>query len=311
MTDITHLPLELLQTFVKIVESEGDASAAAEALEISQPSISKRLSALRRLVGGDEDRSWLMLKGKRWLLTRDGERVIGTVADLVRHYEQVERFVATEEKGLSTVTIACGQTAASGFVRIAIEKLLKSHPDCRVRLSTLRGRDRITGVAGGQFDMAIVTDSEAVIRDVAGIDLYIEPLSTDHFVIVGNPSPKSEWSKAWEALPDRRPIKANELTNFPFILPEPDSTRRQTVRCMVRSSQQTNSKRHSGSRRLALPPPIRSHWPWRRLHHRASRREHPNQTTPDHPPPRRTRLPPRPNPPHCPQITRTRRTQLW
>lgn len=237
---IQHVPLELMQTFVKIVEYEGDATTAAQELGISQPSISRRLAALREIVGDSEDRPWLILKGKRWLLTPGGERVRGVIADLVRKYEQVEHFIAESQSARPTVSIACGQTAAAGFVRLAIEQLAEKNPNVRIRLSTPRGKSRIEGVAGGQFDIAIVTDDEATIRDVAGIDLHIEPLHADRFVVAANPSPKSPWAKAWEALPVRRPLTAKDLGDLPMILPEPDaSRRRQFDRWFKRTSAKT------------------------------------------------------------------------
>jgi len=226
MTEPFHLPLELMQTFVKIVEHEGDATAAAQELEISQPTISRRLSALREIVGDTEDRPWLILKGKRWLLTPNGERVRGVISDLVRRYEQVEQFVGETQNARPVVSIACGQTAASGFVKEAVERLLEGNSGVRVRLSTPRGKARIEGVAGGQFDLAIVTDDEATIRDVAGIDLHIEPLRTDRFVVAANPTAKSPWGKAWNSLPVRRPLTAKDLIDLPLILPESDAGRR-------------------------------------------------------------------------------------
>lgn len=216
-----------MQTFVKIVEFDGDASAAAQALQISQPTISKRLAALKRIVGTEEGRPWLILKGKRWLLTSAGERVRGVVAELVRQYEKVERFIEEGQRARTTLAIACGQTAASGYVRMAVEQLLAESPELTVRIATPRGRSRIEGVAGGQFDLAIVTDSETTIRDIAGIDLFVEPLQRDRFIVVGNPPPKAAWSKTWHSLPVRRPVTANEIADFPFILPEPDASRRQ------------------------------------------------------------------------------------
>lgn len=227
MSSIQHVPLELMQTFVKIVEFGGDATSAAQALGISQPSISRRLSALREIIGDAEDRPWLILKGKRWLLTPAGERVKGVVADLVRRYEQVEQFIAEAKCAKPTVSLACGQTAASGFVRLAIEQLMEKNPNVRVRQSTTRSKARIEGVAGGQFDLAIVTEDEATIREMAGIDLHIEALQADRFVVAANPSAKSNWAKIWDALPVRRPLTAKDLGELPLILPEPDAHRRQ------------------------------------------------------------------------------------
>ncbi len=227
MTASEHIPLELLQTFVRVVELGGDASAAAQSLEISQPSISKRMSALRRIVGDGGGRPWLILKGKRWLLTEEGERVCGVVTDLVRRYEQVDSFIADKQTVKQTVSIACGQMAACGFVANAITKAMIANPNVCVRVSTPRGRSRIEGVAGGQFDFAIVTDTEATIREAAGIELYIESLQLDRFAVAANPSAKAAWAKAWNGLPVRRPLKASDLVDLPLILPEADAGRRQ------------------------------------------------------------------------------------
>lgn len=221
-----HLPLELLETFVAIADMDGDATAAADQMDLSQPTISKRLAALRRATTDPDDKPWLLLKGKRWLVTPEGQRVRGVVSDLLQRYRQMERFVTGDGAGRLVVSIACGQQAASGFLLRAIEGFLGEQPECRVRLSTPRGKARIEGVAGGQFDLAIVTDSPATIRQIARVDLYIQTLFDDRLVLAANPSVKSCWGKQWRALPTSRPVEANEIVGLPLILPEPDATRR-------------------------------------------------------------------------------------
>ena len=225
MKKIEHLPLDLLHTFAWIAKLDGDAAAAAEQLGISQPSISKRLTALRRVTSDPDREPWLILKGRRWRLTSEGQRVRGIVADLVKRYEQMEAFVAGNLQGKPVVSLACGQQAAGGFVRIAIEQYLKAQPECQVRLSTPRGKARIEGVAGGQFDLAIVTDSPATIQKHARREMYVEDLFEDRFVLAANPHKKSSWHSVWHSLPER-PVRAKELLELPFILPEADASRR-------------------------------------------------------------------------------------
>jgi len=217
----------LLETFVVLAENEGDATRAAEELRINQPSVSKRLSALRRQTSERTSQSWLIRKGKRWQLTAEGQRVRVVVTDMIRRYEQLERFVSSGAEGKAIASIACGQQAASGFVRAAVERLLQEHPECRVRLSTPRGRTRIEGVAGGQFDLAIVTDTPTTIRKVARREMYVESLFDDHFVLAANPPAKSDWRRRWQELPEERPVAASQLLELPFILPEPDASRRE------------------------------------------------------------------------------------
>ena len=223
----SRLPIELLETFVRIVENDGDATAAAHQLGISQPSISRRLSSLRKIVASDDDRPWLFLKGKRWQLTPAGRRVQGPVSDLVRKYQQVEQFVATNRTRVPWISVACGQTAAVGIVQEAVKRFAEEFPGVQVRVSVSRAQARIAGIAGGEFDLALVADNEATIRDVAGVELFVESIVRDRFMVAANPGPKAAWRKAWESLPVRRPLTAAEIVKLPLILPERDAERRQ------------------------------------------------------------------------------------
>jgi Bacterial regulatory helix-turn-helix protein, lysR family len=119
----SRLSLELLETFVALVEHDGDATHTAEQLGINQPSVSKRLAALRRLTAERIGQPWLMRKGKRWRLTPEGQRVRIVVADMVRRYQELERFVSSGAEGGPLVSIACGHT--SGYQRLADERALK------------------------------------------------------------------------------------------------------------------------------------------------------------------------------------------
>jgi LysR family positive regulator for ilvC len=223
----SRLSLELLETFVTLAEQEGDATRAAVQLGVNQPSVSKRLAALRRFTSERTGRPWLVRQGKRWQLTAEGQRVRVMVTDMVRRYEQMDRFVVSGAEGRPIVACACGQQAASGFVRGAVEQFLHENPKCRVRLSTARGQVRIEGVAAGQLDFALVTDTPATIRKIARREMYIEDLLQDHFVLAANPSGKATWARRWRDLPVNKPVAALELLDLPLILPEPDASRRQ------------------------------------------------------------------------------------
>ena len=224
--DPLRLPLDLLETFVCLLSHDGQASLAAEELGISQPTTSKRLTALRlatEKLGGEP---WLELAGKRWHLTSEGERVCGVVTSLVSQYRQAESFIARKQTKRPQVRIACGQLAVHGFLRSASAKFLDASPNAQLRISTPRGRSRIEGVAGGQFDMAIVTDPPERIREIAGTDLHLTKLFEDQLVIVAAPKTDSDWGHRWNRLPKRRPIRPNELDGLPLILTEPDASQR-------------------------------------------------------------------------------------
>lgn len=228
MSPPNHLPLELLETFVAIADHDGDAAAAGRQLEISQPTVSKRLAALRRLTADGSRPPWLLLKGKRWLLTSEGERMRGVAADLIRQYRRVEAFAAGGSlPSRPEVSLACGQQAAAGFVKGAVERFLREQPESRIRLSTARAKARIEGVAAGRFDLAVVAEAPAIIRRTARTELFVETLFEDRLVLAANPRPKATWARQWGELPTDRPVAARDLVGLPFILPEPDATRRQ------------------------------------------------------------------------------------
>jgi DNA-binding transcriptional LysR family regulator len=220
------VPLDLLETFIAVVQCDGDATRAATALDINQPSMSKRLATLRRLTAERTGNPWLLRQGKRWRVTDEGQRVKPVVSELVARYAQLERFVASGSEGADSVALACGQQAASSFVREAIVRFHGERPTDRVRLLTPRGRARIEGVAAGQFDLACVTDPPAVIRQLARSELFIEPLMEDRFFLAACPPAGSAWGKRWKKLSEDRAVAASELVDLPFVLPEPDAARR-------------------------------------------------------------------------------------
>src|SRR5262245_8676204 len=190
---------ELLQTFVAVVGHDGDAVAAADELGINQPSMSKRLAQLQH-AGRVLRRPWVERRGKTWVLTDEGRRVLPSVEELVHRYDQLRRFAdSAVAPGLS---VACGQEAAGGVGLAAVRRVRASHPDYPVRVSSPRGQARVEGVAGGLFELALVTHSANQIREIARRDLHVEDLYTDPLVLVAAPS--APFAEAFGKLPETR-----------------------------------------------------------------------------------------------------------
>jgi DNA-binding transcriptional LysR family regulator len=217
----SRLSFELLETFVTLIEREGDASKAASSLEINQPSMSKRLAQLQN-AGASIRSPWLERRGRRWELTEEGRRVLPAVQAVVHRYRALGDFAGGESLSGSEVTFACGQQAVTTFVLDALLRFRRERPDVRFRISTMRGKARIEGVANGHLDLATVTFSEREIRTIARRSLHVERLRDEPFVLVAGKSAKGEWREAFEALPDG-PISAESLCRFPLILPEPNA----------------------------------------------------------------------------------------
>lgn len=95
--------IELMHTFVRIVES-GSLSAAAVRLETTQPTVSRRLQSLERLLGVKLlQRTTHVMK-----LTDDGERCFAHAQQLVERWQAIEddlRGAAEEPKGVLRVLV--------------------------------------------------------------------------------------------------------------------------------------------------------------------------------------------------------------
>ena len=125
-------------------------------------------------------------------------------------------FIRGKESGRPSASVACGQQANSGFVKTAVKRLLEEHPDCRVRVSTPQANTRIAGVAGGQFDMAIVNEPVTTIQRIAGMELYVETLFEDELILVANPPARSPWKQQWLDI-----AKTFAITPLPRVLAMP------------------------------------------------------------------------------------------
>lgn len=124
--------IELMQTFVRIVET-GSLSAAAEQLKTSQPTVSRRLQTLERSLGLRLlQRSTHVMK-----LTEDGERCFAHAKDLLDNWKAMEadlRGTQDEPEGTLRVLVphAFGQDQLiapltnylSRYPRVSVEWLL-------------------------------------------------------------------------------------------------------------------------------------------------------------------------------------------
>ena len=226
----SNLSPELMQTFVMLLQSEGDAARAAEALGINQPSMSKRLASLQH-AGRLLRRPWLERIGKHWRPTEEGRRVLPAVEELLRRYEQLTAFVETAvQPGLS---FACGQEALTAFVLAAVDRFHREQPGVKVRLATRRGEQRIEGVANGLLDLALVTHDQDQVRAIARRPLVVEDLLDDPLVLAC--AEKSAWAGSFARLPEKG-VQGRALAGLPLVLQDRDSGIRKLFESRLREA---------------------------------------------------------------------------
>jgi DNA-binding transcriptional LysR family regulator len=205
-----------MTTFVTVVQSEGDATKAAEQLNINQPSMSKRLAFLQH-AGRILRRPWLERVGKTWHLTEEGRRVLPAVEELVHRYRLLTESIDEERP---SVVFGTGSGGAAGYVLRAVLAFRKRHPDATFRVSALPATSRVEGVANGSLDLASVRLTPAEIVERARRPLFIEDVYDDPLVLVA--SQGVEGFNEFRDLNDKA-LTPRSLTRFPLVLPEPDA----------------------------------------------------------------------------------------
>lgn len=120
--------IELMQTFIRIVEA-GSLSAAAARLQTTQPTVSRRLQSLEKLLGLKlVQRTTHVMK-----LTDDGERCFAHARTLIESWQAIEddlRGAAEEPRGLLRVLVphAFGQDQMIA----PLQRYLQSSPQMSV-----------------------------------------------------------------------------------------------------------------------------------------------------------------------------------
>lgn len=218
------LSVELLRTFVMVVRSKGDAMEVARQLKINQPSMSKRLKALQT-PGPLLSKPWLRREGKTWLLTEEGDKVLPAVEELLQRYDQLLTFTHPCEAQTS-VSFGCGRQFATSVGLEASNQFRKEFPDVRLHISTLRGNQRVEGVANGSLDLAAVTHTDAEVKNLARRRLYSKRLTEDRLVLAWAKDLKADWKDRVAALPATK-VSHTKLPGIPLILPERDAFIRQ------------------------------------------------------------------------------------
>jgi DNA-binding transcriptional LysR family regulator len=207
---------ELMTTFVTVVRTDGDATKAAELLNINQPSMSKRLAFLQH-AGRILRRPWLERVGKTWHLTEEGRRVLPAVEELVHRYRLLTEAIDEERP---SVVFGTGLGGAAGYVRRAVLGFRERHPDTTFRVSARPATARVEGVANGSLDLACVRLAPAEILERAHRPLFVEDLYDDPLVLVATSG--VEGFEEFREL-NEKALTPKALTRFPLVLPEPDA----------------------------------------------------------------------------------------
>ena len=213
------LNLREISFFLKIVES-GSLSAAATALAISQPALSRALKRLESRLGTD-----LFIRSSAGMEpTPFGEAFLVHAqivqADAHRMIEDLNQI-----KGLSRGTARVGVLpSASNYILLpVIEKVLRTAPDIQIQIIEGSSSRLVAELEFGNIDFGIA--SSMLARDNENIK--IDDLLEEQLVVV---------CRAGHPLAARSPVDVAELLQIPWAVPEKGNAILQELRKLFTNS---------------------------------------------------------------------------
>lgn len=124
------MEIRVLRYFVAVV-NEGNITAAAEKLHLSQPTLSKQLMALEEELG-----KTLFMRGKKTInLTEEGQLLHKRALEIISLVDRTEKDLQFGKQSVSgDVFIGVGDISALSFLARAVKRINDNCPDIRFNL---------------------------------------------------------------------------------------------------------------------------------------------------------------------------------
>ncbi len=167
------LDLTLLRAFIAVVDT-GSVTAAARQLNRTQAAVSLQLKRLEELL----DQPLFEREHKRLTVAASGERLYGEAQRLLAINDDIyDRMVTPSFEG--EVRLGVPVDIIVTYVPSILRRFATTWPGVRVSLITKNSHDLLDDLAGGDIDLTMTTDLEAIGR--------CERLKIDDLVWVGTP----------------------------------------------------------------------------------------------------------------------------
>jgi DNA-binding transcriptional LysR family regulator len=202
--------LHLLRLFTAVVD-EGGIVAAAQALNLSQPAVSRAMRELEIQLGVP----LLERAGRRVRLTAEGTEIYGQARNIYAAERAAEETLANL-KGLRQGVLRVG--ASTTIATYVLPKLIgifaRLHPQVELRLSAVHTRVIVDMLLQFELDVALA-EAPVTTREIT-----IVPWRIDEMVVIAAPT---------HPLASRRGIDPSDLSKELFVLREPESGTRGIV----------------------------------------------------------------------------------
>ena len=197
-----NMELRLLRYFLTVAK-EQSFTKAAEQLHITQPTLSRQMTALE-----DELGITLFLRnGKRNTLTDEGILLKRRALEILNLEEKTLKELKGKEDVVEvTITIGCGEFAAVETLARICKTYKEKYPLVQIALHTATADTVYEMMKKGLVDIALFLEP----MDTKGLD-YIRIADCDHWCVGMRPD---------DPLAEKELIKKEDLIGKPLILPE-------------------------------------------------------------------------------------------
>ena len=154
------MDIRTMQYYLAVVR-EGTISAAAEALHVAQPSLSRQMKELEEELGAP-----LFERGNRKItLTEEGMILRKRAEEMVRLMQMTEEEISQVKNHISgSVRIGAGESISFHYLSRAAASIFEEHPDIRFHITSGDTQDLMDELNNGLIDFAVIfTDVDHTI----------------------------------------------------------------------------------------------------------------------------------------------------
>lgn len=146
------MDIRTMQYYLAVVR-EGTISAAAEALHVAQPSLSRQMKDLEEELGVS-----LFERGNRKItLTEEGMVLRKRAEEMVRLMQMTEEEISSIKNHISgSVRIGAGESISFHYLSRAAASLADEHPDIRFHITSGDTQDLMDELQNGLIDFAVI-----------------------------------------------------------------------------------------------------------------------------------------------------------
>ena len=190
-----------LQTFISVSDARS-FSRAAEQLLITQPAVSKRISALEQELG-------ILLFdriGKKVQLTEAGDALLPSARRILAELEESRRAISNLSGKISG-KLKLGTSHHIGLHRLppVLRHYTAKYPEVDLDIQFMDSEEACEGVLKGELELAIATLPEKKLKNLSTEIIWHDPLG----IAINNTHPMQQ----------KKNISLKEVIQYPAILP--------------------------------------------------------------------------------------------